>query len=245
MALQTEHMVEEARLAVGQGAILVDRRRVGQAAGELLDPAHWGEAGTSGRGGRGQVWFVRGDFGAAVLRHYRRGGLIGRLLSDRYLWLGEARTRAFREFRLLAELCRRGLPVPAPLAAGYRREGLLYRADMLMQQIADAHTLAERLPGVLADRESMQRLGAVLGRFHAEGVCHADLNAHNLLRNGAGRWWLIDFDRGRLRAPARGWQQRRLQRLQRSLRKLGAEHSPHWPAAWDALLAGHEQEVGG
>lgn len=243
MALQSGTIIEETRLAEGQGAILVDCGRVGQAGFELLDPAHWGESGNASRGGRGQVWFVRAAFGAAVLRHYRRGGLIGRLLADRYLWLGEARTRSFREFRLLATLRAAGLPVPAPLAAGYRRQGLLYRADLLIERIVDAHTLAERLHELLADAARLAALGACIGRFHAQGVCHADLNAHNLLLDATGQWWMIDFDRGRLRPPARGWQQRRLGRLQRSLRKLGAETSTHWPAAWHTLVAAHDAEL--
>jgi 3-deoxy-D-manno-octulosonic acid kinase len=61
----------------------------------------------------------------------------------------------------------------------------------------------------------------VIARFHGAGVWHADLNAHNVLVSPAGIY-LIDFDRGRLRAPADDWQQANLQRLRRSLVKLGA-----------------------
>src|SRR5690606_15608498 len=32
-----------------------------------------------GQGGRQAAWFVQGEFGQGVLRHYRRGGLIARL----------------------------------------------------------------------------------------------------------------------------------------------------------------------
>src|SRR5690606_2432801 len=39
-----------------------------------------------GAGGRQAAWFVQGDFGRAVLRRYRRGGLVARLIADRYLW---------------------------------------------------------------------------------------------------------------------------------------------------------------
>ena len=55
-------------------------------------------------GGRGTVAFVRDGERRWVLRHYRRGGLVARLLDDRYLWTGADRTRAFREWRLLREL---------------------------------------------------------------------------------------------------------------------------------------------
>ena len=47
--------------------------------------------------------------------------------------------------------------------------------------------------------------------------------AHNLMLDQHGMVWLLDFDRGALRAPARDWQQDNLARLQRSLRKLGAD----------------------
>lgn len=236
--------IGEARVEAGQGAILFDSVRLPQASAVMFDPAHWGAAGERSRGGRGQVWFIDGPFGAAVLRHYRRGGMVGRLVHDHYLWTGEAATRSFREFRLLAELRARGLPVPAPLAAGYRREGGFYRADLISERIPRAQTLAERLPQVIADPECCAALGAALGRFHAQGVCHADLNAHNLMLDADGRWWLIDFDRGRLRAPARAWQQRRLGRLQRSLRKLGADRLPGWAPAWQSLQQAHDVVVG-
>ena len=47
-----------------------------------------------GQGGRQAAWFVQGEFGQGVLRHYRRGGLIARLSADRYIWKGAAATRS-------------------------------------------------------------------------------------------------------------------------------------------------------
>ncbi len=235
-------MVDETRRDTEQGAILFDARRLPQASPALLDPSHYDADAIHGRGGRGAVWFVDTPAGAAVLRHYRRGGMVGRLVDDRYFWTGENRTRAFREFRLLAELHDRGLSVPRPLAAGYRRDGAFYRADLLIERIPDTHTLAERIDDVLGDLPCVEALGRLLGRFHAQGVCHADLNAHNLLIDSRRRWWLIDFDRGRLRRPANGWQQRRLQRLQRSLRKIGGDRRPNWMAAWGTLQLAHDDE---
>ncbi|MCH7834210.1 MAG: 3-deoxy-D-manno-octulosonic acid kinase, partial [Proteobacteria bacterium] len=37
-----------------------------------------------------------------VLRHFLRGGLIGKLVRDAYVWTGEDTTRSFLEWRLLA-----------------------------------------------------------------------------------------------------------------------------------------------
>src|SRR5688572_14490411 len=157
------------------------------------------------RGGRGAVWFVRGEFGSGVLRHYRRGGLIARINGDRYLWQDEEATRGFREFRLLATLLARGLPVPAPLVAGYRRYGLYYRADLLTALIPQAQTLAQRLKHGWPDLATWRQIGATLASFHAAGAYHADLNAHNVMLDDAGGVWLIDFDRGELRAPVWAW----------------------------------------
>jgi 3-deoxy-D-manno-octulosonic acid kinase len=237
---ETSHDV--ARRAIGNGAILFDARRFAQAGAEVFDPAHWPDARAGNDdGGRGSVWYVKGAFGQGVLRHYRRGGLVGRVVRDRYWWQGEERTRSFREFRLLHELARRGLRVPQPLAAGYLREGPCYRADLITALVPGVQTLAQRIAGDYPSSPTWERLGATLARFHAEGVFHADLNAHNILLDQQHDAWLIDFDRGELRTPARAWQDANLRRLQRSLHKLGAAVEARHAAAWEALLRGYAQ----
>lgn len=237
--------VEESRVTDARGALLFDRRRIAQADRLLLDPQHWAGRGRmeAARGGRGAVCFVRGEFGEAVIRHYRRGGLVGRVIRDRYLWTGEDANRAFREFRLLARLRELGLPVPAPLAAGYARAGLFYRADLMTMAIPDSRTLAQWLAAGQGADFDWTGLGRLLARFHAAGAFHADLNAHNVMRDGDGALWLIDFDRGELRAPALDWQRANLQRLARSLRKLGLEGAA-LAQAWSAVGAGYV-EAGG
>jgi 3-deoxy-D-manno-octulosonic acid kinase len=78
--------------------------------------------------------------------------------------------------------------------------------------------------------------------FHAAGACHADLNAHNILLDQEGKAWLLDFDRGRFRAPG-AWQARNLARLERSLRKIAAEPgaAPFSAAGWEALQAAYRE----
>ena len=120
-AMQNAHIptLDVQRAAFAQGAILFDRHSLPQATPRMLDPTFWaGSNALEGRGGRGSAWLVHGRFGDAVLRHYRRGGLVGRWVDDRYLFLGEASVRCVREFQLLARLYERGLPVPRPLLAG-------------------------------------------------------------------------------------------------------------------------------
>lgn len=205
----------------GYGAILFDPTRLRQPAPELFDPSHWGARAreVGARGGRGAAWFVHdAELGDSVLRHYRRGGLPARLVADRYLWHGANQTRSFREFRLLAELHRLRLPVPAPLAAGYLRAGMSYRADILLERIPGARSLAERQHD--ADEALWRRVGATIARFHRQGVDHADLNAGNILVDADEAVWLIDFDRGHRRPPASRWREGNLRRLRRSLLKL-------------------------
>lgn len=211
-----------------------------------FDRAHWSALGKldAGSGGRGEVAFVDTPIGACVLRHYHRGGLVARVVSDRYLWTGAARTRAFREFRLLAELANLGMPVAPPVAARYVRQGLRYRADLLTRRIENADTLAVRLARNSLDSVLAQRIGVAIAQLHRAKVWHADLNAHNILIDDKCVVWLIDFDRGRVRKPTLAWQQGNLARLHRSLVKLGAKRREDFGAAfWHPLLASYHDAM--
>ncbi|KFL35560.1 3-deoxy-D-manno-octulosonic acid kinase [Arenimonas donghaensis] len=224
----------------GQGAIVFDAARWPQAAPRWLDPAAWAPPATPVvEGGRGGAWFVESGFGRGVLRRYRRGGLAARASRDRYLWLGEDRVRSFAEFRLLASLRSQGLRVPSPLLAGYWRQGPAYRAAIVVERIEGASPLAACLdhPGAAA----WTATGRAIARLHAAGVDHADLNAHNVLLDPAGDAWLIDFDRGRRRAPAAGWREANLARLSRSLAKLAGPGRDGWRQGFRQLRQAYEQ----
>jgi 3-deoxy-D-manno-octulosonic acid kinase len=218
-------MATDARVnAGGEGAILFDAGLAVQPDDRWFDPEHWRTQGRwqdRARGGRGNVMFVDTPAGVCALRHYHRGGMVAPLLGDRYVWTGRERTRGFAEFRLLVELRRRGLPVPAPIAARYRRRGLYYRADLLTRRIEDTRTLAEFIATGGLNAGLAVRVGELVARFHAQNVDHVDLNAHNVLV-GPNGLWLVDFDRGRIRASQGEWCQGNLRRLRRSLLKLGA-----------------------
>lgn len=219
-------MATDARVAVGsEGAILFDAGLAVQPDEHWFDPEQWrawGKLRDQARGGRGSVVFVETPTGVCALRHYHRGGMVAPILGDRYLWTGRERTRGFAEFRLVAELQRFGLPVPTPVAARYRhRGGIHYTADLLTRRIENARTLAECIGAGELDAALGVRVGELVARFHAYGVDHADLNAHNVLI-GPNGLWLVDFDRGRIRASQGEWCQGNLRRLRRSLLKLGA-----------------------
>jgi 3-deoxy-D-manno-octulosonic acid kinase len=216
-------MMQEGKHKDAMGAILFDVAASSQVGHDWFVPQYWRERNALRiqSGGRGGVAIIATPIGECVLRHYRRGGLVATLLGDRYLWLGAKRSRPFEEFRLLAEIDRLGLPGPVVVAARYCRRGMSYTADLITRRIAGSQTLAKCLAAGILDAALAEAVGAVIARFHGAGVWHADLNAHNVLVSPAGIY-LIDFDRGRLRAPADDWQQANLQRLRRSLVKLGA-----------------------
>lgn len=203
------------------------------------------QAGGSGRG-RGGVAFLDTPAGPCVLRHYRRGGLIAPIMGDRYLWRGRTGTRGFVEFELLADLHGRGLPVPAPVAAQYRLRGPYYTADLITRAIEDAQTLTDIIAAGGLDHALAGRVGALVARFHAAGVDHADLNAHNILL-AEGRLWLVDFDRGEVRATGTAWKLSNLARLKRSLLKVGAcghDEAMLDREVWAPLMHGYEQGLG-
>ncbi|MDQ3228853.1 MAG: 3-deoxy-D-manno-octulosonic acid kinase [Pseudomonadota bacterium] len=204
----------------GGGAILFDAQRVQQVDPAWFSPSHWGEQARPVDGsGRGGAWFVDAPFGRAVLRHYLRGGLMAKLGREGFLWPGANKVRSFAEFRLLRELVKRGLPVPRPYAAQYRRDGVRYQAAILLERIDNVRSLAERV-AIDGHDAPWEETGRLIARFHRAGLDHADLNAHNILFDSQGHGWLIDFDRGTLRIPATAWRERNLSRLKRSLLKV-------------------------
>jgi len=204
----------------GYGAIVFDATRVRQVSADWFSPGFWGaQARPVESGGRGGAWFVDAPFGHALLRRYLRGGLAAHLSRDSYWWQGSNQTRSFAEFRLTRAVAAKGVPVPRPIAAYYRRDGMRYQAAILLERLDDVRTLADRAPGG-GDGAPWEGAGRLIARCHRAGLAHADLNAHNLLFDPTGRGWVIDLDRGQLRIPATGWRERNLARLKRSLVKL-------------------------
>src|SRR6187549_1269875 len=122
----------DGRAAHGTEGIVFDASRLRQADWSTFDHARYADAEpVDGEGGRGSAWFVGTEAGPAVIKHYRRGGVMARISRDAYLWLGRAHVRSLREVTLLGEMHGAGLPVPVPLAAGWRRTGLLYCAALM------------------------------------------------------------------------------------------------------------------
>jgi 3-deoxy-D-manno-octulosonic acid kinase len=189
--------------------------------------------------GRGAAYVFENEGRRFVLRHYCRGGLIAKAIHDQYLWLGEARTRPLREMRITFDMHADGLPVPLPVAVRYERDGLAYRGDIITEYLPDTQSLAQCLDAGEVSFTGWAAIGRCLRRFHDYGLCHADLNAHNILLRG-DEIYLIDFDRGTRRSPGM-WSDANLVRLRRSLEKLEDQRQEvrFNEAQWHCLLSAY------
>lgn len=189
--------------------------------------------------GRGTTWFVQGEQVAMALRHYRRGGLFGKVVADSYWFAGWQNSRSVAELCLLHLLSAGGVNVPRGIAARTQRSGLTYRADILVEKIAGATDLVARLQQGAIDAAIWPSIGQMIKKMHRLDVCHTDLNAHNILLDQDGQVWLIDFDKC-YQKRGKGWQQGNLERLLRSFTKEQGKRQIHFSDDnWQALLAGY------
>lgn len=226
----------------GRDWLLANPAQVENIRSEQFDTGWWSEKKRliGGAPGRGTSVFLDAGDREWVLRPYLRGGLFARVVHEHYLWLGAENSRPFRELRLLNLLWNTGLPVAEPVAARAQRRGLAYRADLITVRIPGGRPLADVLEKTPLPADCWRDLGAMIARFHREGVYHHDLNGRNILLDDSGSFWLIDFDRCGIRKPGR-WCQANLQRLKRSMDKFSARMTGfHFLASdWQALLTGY------
>jgi 3-deoxy-D-manno-octulosonic acid kinase len=178
------------------------------------------------RGGRGATWAITlGTGNRAVLRWYRRGGVLRHLVRDRYFGWSP---RPMLELVLTNEARRRGIAVPEVLGARVDRLAAgLYRGAIVTREIADAETLGDavrRDPPARERASIAAEVARAVRRMHDRGLHHRDLNVGNVLlsrRGDALDVHVIDLDRARLGdTVTRRQRQRALRRLARSLVKL-------------------------
>ena len=135
--------------------------------------------------------------------------------------------------------------MPAPIAARYERHGLTYQGDIITERLPEVISLAAGLRLGALSLLNWIAIGRCLRRFHDLGVCHADLNAHNVMLGRGDEVYLVDFDRGTLRQPG-WWCDANLVRLRRSLEKVcyGLPSDRFTEADWYGLLDGYRESSG-
>ena len=235
-------MIQEQHCSDAGRAIIFDAEMLATPTAAMFTGAYWQQKVVGRAPGRGHALFIDDGTRHWVLRHYRRGGLPGKLFHDQYLFTGLDNSRAFREWRVLAAAFADGVPVPRPVAAAVRRRGLVYTADIILERITDAVSLADWLADGEMPADYWHSLAEAIASCHQAGYWHADLNARNLICR-RGEWWLVDFDRARKRAGGR-WQQANLSRLRRSLDKLQAAGELEFAEAdWQRFLSAYQERM--
>lgn len=193
--------------------------------------------------GRGTTYFIKHEMHQWVLKHYFRGGLIGKLINDHYVFVDMNKTRAIKEYKLLKEMQSLGLPVPTPVAVRIIKHLITYQADILTSRITDAKDVVGILTESSIKEELWQEIGKTIKQFHQQGIYHDDLNCHNILIDKNKKIWLIDFDRGEQKVIDKNWQEKNLERLLRSFKKeKGRLDNLHWHTNdWQHLINGYNQ----
>ncbi len=227
---------------LGNTTVLFDPELIGEPSFDIFDPEQLASQNRilGCALGRGNSFFFNYANREFVLRHFRRGGWVGRFVEDLYLGRAPDSSRAFRELRLLAAMFTDGLPVPRPVAAAFTRYGCCHRIDLITERIPLAMPLADRMEESSLSQIVWRQLGATVRQFHLKGIYHADLNARNILIDQEGAVFLIDFDRGEFRA-GHAWQEDNLNRLLRSLHKFNKNLNSFKfdMADWRSFLQGY------
>ncbi|RQW61731.1 3-deoxy-D-manno-octulosonic acid kinase [Vibrio viridaestus] len=177
--------------------------------------------------GRGTTWFIQLHSLAGALRHYRRGGLFGKLVSDHYWFSGWKNTRSFQEFTILENLHAQGVHVPRPIAARAVKRTFCYQADLITEKVPHARDLVSILKEKPLSGLMYQKIGQEIRKMHDAGVNHTDLNIHNILVDEQDKIWIIDFDKCSIEKNER-FKQGNLSRLKRSFEKEKMKWDIHW-----------------
>lgn len=193
--------------------------------------------------GRGKTWFIQLPTLQAALRHYRRGGLFGKIIADSYFFTGYQKTRSIAEFHLLNHLKDKGVHVPTPIAARATRKSLTYRADILSEKIPNAVDLVDLLQKRKLTKQESFDIGKEIKKLHKAQVNHTDLNIHNILLDASSKVWIIDFDKCYLKVDD-AWKKDNLNRLLRSFRKEVNKRAIQWDEnEWQFLLDGYNTDA--
>ena len=214
--------------------IWYDEARLQDPAESCCDAHYWQQAGkiVGAATGRGTTWFVdagyaNGEPQQAALRHYRRGGLFGKVVRDHYFFSSWEKTRSYQEFLLLQQLRQAGVNVPRPIAARAIKRTWCYQADLLSEKIPNARDLVAILQEKPLSAEIYQKIKVEIDKMHQAQVNHTDLNIHNILVDDKERVWIIDFDKC-YQQSGDSWKAKNIARLKRSFEKERVKRNIHW-----------------
>ena len=188
----------------------------------------WAEAqpGREAFAGRGAAYGVTLGGIAAVVRHARRGGLLGPLLGDRYAGV----PRHVRELDWSRRLAGAGIRTPPFLAGITYAAGLAHRADVATARVPGLDLaglfFGDAPPGPDVRDATWRAVGRLVRSLHDAGWVHPDLQLRNVLVSGAPPLaWLLDVESCR-DAAGEAARRRNLERFYRSWAKWNRLRGP-------------------
>lgn len=175
--------------------------------------------------------------GRVAVRHVMRGGIIGKVLHDRFF----PPTRVARELTAAFRLRLGGVPTPEVLAVGtYPAGGIFRRADVVTRFIEGGADLSAVFGDVRNDPQRqaiLDAVGRLLSRLTAAGAQHPDLNLKNVLITAGEAGYvahILDVDRVHFHVPGDPLVARaNIARLMRSLKQWRTKLAPRSNALSD------------
>ena len=233
-------------LKIKQNIILYDDTLISEVDENLFDLEFWAndEETRLINKGRGKALLINCQGLPSVLKHYYRGGLVSNFLSETYLWQGKRNARSINEFMVLQEMFQAGLPVPRPIAARVKRQGIFYTADLITSRIDNSSSMGDLLKKDSMSSDLWKNIGSCIASFHMKGFYHHDLNVENILIDSDQKVFLLDFDKAVQMDPSNSMAQKNINRLQRSLNKNFSNPSKSFPKAeWEILITEHSKQL--
>ena len=172
-----------------------------------------------------------------VIRHFHRGGMIHKLISDLYC----GTSRPLQEVWVGYWAKEKGVPIADIVAACHTKVfWKFHQGDLVTREIKQGKDLATYLKElgqpltkekVLEKRSVIKVVGELVRLMHEAGIFHGDLNLKNIILQTTDpqniKGFLIDFDKSIVRSSLReNLRMRNLFRLNRSAEKFKTQGLP-------------------
>jgi len=146
-------------------------------------------------GGRGYCTDNIPEIGSVVIKHFKRGGILGKFISKYYLGI---KKRPVTEMKLLNIARNYDVNVPTPLAC-LTKGMFIYKGYMITKEIDHIGNLAQ---AAVSDPERVKVLLKEASRqikiLINQKVYHIDLHPGNIIYNSKNEVFFVDFDKARI-----------------------------------------------
>jgi len=185
-----------------QGQVAYQPAVAGDFTSQWFDPRYWARSGAllGGIDGIAGTWLVRDGRRSLQLRRLRHPHVPAAVAVDCFVWLGEARCRAWQQLQASVAAQAAGLCRAPVIAVRWRRQGLFFSAAVLSVQLDTLPTLAQQIGGGTATLEVWAAAGRCLRSHHEAGIQLPGIEAASLRVSGSEGVLVGDYHRAHLGA---------------------------------------------